>query len=77
MIVVDRLRPCNPNRNWPYSYVSHLTTDGDVEELHAFAEKLGLKRSWFQDGRHPHYDIVGKKRWKALCLGAQRREDLT
>src|SRR5258708_25147305 len=50
---------------------SHLTAD-TVEELHEFAvRKLGLKRSWFQDGRHPHYDLTEGMRYKALRLGAQ------
>lgn len=74
MIYVDKLRPCQPNTNWRYSWVSHLTTDGDVEELHAFAKLIGLKREWFQDGKHPHYDIVGKKRFKALQWGAKQRQ---
>ncbi len=50
---------------------SHLTAD-TLDELHEFAvRKLGLKRSWFQDGRHPHYDLTEGMRWKALRLGAQ------
>lgn len=74
MIYVDKLRPCRPNRNWRYSQVSHLTTDGDIQELHDFAELVGLERAWFQDHpRHPHYDIVGKKRFKAVQLGAKHR----
>lgn len=48
----------------------HLTCDGDVEELHAFAEKLGLRREWFQRGRVPHYDLTPRKREVALGLGA-------
>lgn len=32
-----------------------------VEELHEFAFKVGLKREWFQDHRHPHYDITTKR----------------
>ena len=38
----------------------HLITNNDIDELHAFAEKIGLKREWFQDKRNPHYDIMGK-----------------
>jgi hypothetical protein len=26
----------------------HLTCDGDLAELHAFAERIGMKRAWFQ-----------------------------
>jgi len=49
----------------------HLTTDGPLEELHAFAEQLGLRRTWFQ--QHPlapHYDLTVNKRARALELGA-------
>lgn len=36
---------------------SHLMAD-TIEELHEFAECLGLKREWFQDHpKHPHYDV--------------------
>lgn len=50
---------------------SHLMADTD-EELHAFAAKLGLRRSWHQ---HPgtalsHYDVTEPKRQLALRLGA-------
>jgi hypothetical protein len=49
----------------------HLTTDGSLEELHVFAERLGLRRAWFQE--HPlasHYDLTVKKRALALEMGA-------
>lgn len=48
---------------------SHLFADTS-EELHAFAERLGLKRAWFQDKRFSHYDIVPTKRNKAIEMGA-------
>lgn len=49
----------------------HLTTDGDIEDLHEFASRLGLKRSWFQDhATLPHYDLTPNKRYQALRLGA-------
>lgn len=49
----------------------HLTTDGTLDELHAFAAKIGLKREWFQPHqRHPHYDLTASKREKALAAGA-------
>ncbi len=42
-----------------------------LEELHSFASKLGLKRSWFQDHpRWPHYDLTKSKRALAVRLGA-------
>ena len=35
----------------------HMVSDRSVEELHAFASEMGLRRGWFQGGRHPHYDL--------------------
>lgn len=50
---------------------SHLTAD-DRDELHAFAERLGLQRSWFQDkgDGYWHYDVTDAKRAEAIRLGA-------
>lgn len=49
----------------------HLTTDGSLDELHAFAARLGLKRVWFQEHPlAPHYDLTVSKRAAALVLGA-------
>ncbi len=31
----------------------------DLERLHAFAALVGLKREWFQEGKTPHYDVIG------------------
>lgn len=47
----------------------HLTAD-TVEELHEVAAKLRLKRSWFQSGPVPHYDLTPGKRVSAVRLGA-------
>ena len=50
----------------------HLWADS-LDELHAFAGRLGLKRGWFQQPPNAswcHYDIsLGKKR-QALAMGA-------
>jgi hypothetical protein len=55
----------------------HLFADC-LEDLHLFASKLGMKRSWFQnDPRLPHYDLTPERRAHAVVLGAQevtRRE---
>ena len=49
----------------------HLTVDGPIDELHAFAERLGLRRAWFQSASSaPHYDLTVSKRELALSLGA-------
>jgi len=50
---------------------SHLSAD-TAAELHEFAARLGLRRSWFQDkgdGRW-HYDVVDSMRSEAIRLGA-------
>lgn len=50
---------------------SHLIAD-ERDELHAFAVRLGLKRSWFQD--HPtrwHYDVTDSIRRRAIAMGAK------
>jgi hypothetical protein len=52
---------------------SHLVADSD-EELHEFAERLGMERRWFQikAGRphHGHYDLPERARADAVALGA-------
>jgi hypothetical protein len=51
----------------------HLQADSP-EELQAFAERLGLRREWFQSkpGRpeNDHYDLTRAGRARALELGA-------
>jgi hypothetical protein len=51
----------------------HLQAD-TTDELHAFAEKMGLRRQWFQSqpGRpeKDHYDLTREGRELALSLGA-------
>lgn len=49
----------------------HMMTDGAVEELHEFAQKIGMKRIWFQDKpNHPHYDLSSWRRSVAIRRGA-------
>jgi hypothetical protein len=51
----------------------HMTTDGPREELHSFAERIGLKRAWFQDHVRrylKHYDLTPSKHALAVKLGA-------
>lgn len=36
----------------------HLISSKSLEELHAFAEKIGLRREWFQyKDKQSHYDL--------------------
>lgn len=47
-----------------------MVSDRSVEELHAFASEIGLRREWFQDGKRPHYDLRPSKRRLAVSKGA-------
>jgi hypothetical protein len=66
-VYVDKLR----NWGWRLGPSCHLITDGPNSELHAFADRLGLKRAWFQKGTSgPHYDLTARRRELAVRLGA-------
>jgi hypothetical protein len=54
---------------WPYRgrLWAHLVSDTSYEELHAFAEQLGISRRAFQGD---HYDVPEAVREEALALGA-------
>lgn len=56
-----------------WSYVT-VGPDDDLEEPHAFAARIGLHRSWFQDKPWPRarYDVTDSKRQLALAAGAVR-----
>lgn len=70
-VYVDELK-VHRNAWGPFKAGScHLMAD-TLDELHAFAKRLGCKRSWFQDHpKHPHYDLVESFRERALALGAE------
>ena len=55
---------------WPWRGArwAHLVSDESVAELHAFAERLGLRRMAFQGD---HYDVPADVRERALALGAE------
>jgi len=77
MIYVDPLMTAT----WRFKSACHLLAD-DIKELHKFAQRLGLKRSWFQSGKgkSPHYDLTANKRKLAVKLGAvelTRRETIS
>jgi len=61
----------------PFDGWCHMVADS-IEELHVFADKLGINRQRFQDKPfRPHYDLRPRTRRKAVELGAkevQRRE---
>ena len=55
---------------WPWrgDRWSHLVSDESYDELHAFAERLGVPRRAFQGD---HYDIPSRLREPAIALGAE------
>ncbi len=55
---------------WRGKLWCHLVADS-LDELHAFAASLGLKRAWFQGkASYPHYDVTTGVRERALEIGA-------
>lgn len=64
-VYVDNVKVKWRGRLW-----CHLVADS-IEELHEFAELLGLRREWFQHAAsYPHYDVSIETRQIALSLGA-------
>ena len=55
---------------WPFEgrRWAHLVSDASFEELHEFAERLGIPRRAFQGD---HYDGPTEYRERAIDLGAQ------
>ncbi|MDA8063535.1 MAG: DUF4031 domain-containing protein [Actinomycetota bacterium] len=62
MILVDEPRWPWKGRRW-----AHLVSDLSYDELHRFAERLGVPRDVFQGD---HYDVPTEVRERALRLGA-------
>lgn len=58
-----------PIRFW-YQRCGHLVSDASLDELHEFAESLGLRREWFQCKSIPHYDLTGHVYELAVARGA-------
>lgn len=69
--MVDELRRYGRGPSCFAAGSCHLTVHGgDLEALHALAADVGMRRSWFQAGRVPHYDLTALRRERALKLGA-------
>ena len=47
----------------------HMLAD-TVVELHEMADRIGLKREWFQPLSRPHYDLSKTRRALAVKAGA-------
>lgn len=50
----------------------HLVSDKSEAQLYAFAHRLRLRRSWYQEKRLPHYDLTtARMRYLAILNGAK------
>ena len=47
----------------------HMVAD-TLTELHAMADRIGMKREWFQPLSFPHYDLSQTRRAMAVDAGA-------
>lgn len=70
-VYVDEFRLWLPKQPRPFhNGSSHMTAD-TLDELHAMAARIGMKRAWFQDHPlAPHYDLTEQKRVRAMVAGA-------
>lgn len=49
----------------------HMMSDSNLDELHAMAQSVGIKRKWFQgNSSAPHYDVCKQMRSEAIKRGA-------
>lgn len=62
MILVDPPTWPGWGRTW-----SHLVSDSSLEELHAFAEAVGLQRRLFDED---HYDVPVERYGEVVAAGA-------
>ena len=69
-VYVDPLMEHGGSRTFRWKVSCHMYAD-TLAELHAMAEEIGMRRSWFQQhARLPHYDLVESRRKDAVRLGA-------
>lgn len=47
----------------------HMMAD-TLEELHEMADKIGMRREWFQPKSSPHYDVCLERKSLAIKNGA-------
>jgi len=58
-------------------FAGHMVSTKSEAELFEFAEKLGMRKRWYQDKgpllKYPHYDLTtGRMIEKAIKLGAEQ-----
>jgi len=71
VVYVDRL----VDYGWRLGPSCHLIAD-TVEELRAFAARLGMRRSWLQTSKSGilHFDLTAARRGRAIRFGAKACE---
>lgn len=70
-VFVDDAQNSSPHLFYGRGRFAHLSAD-TRDELHVFAARLGLRRSWFEERpRLWHYDVTQTKRAEAIALGAE------
>lgn len=71
-VYVDRLPD---NASWGRWRNGAHMLGTDLDELHAFAARVGLRRAWFQsEATFAHYDLTASKRSLAVAAGAVETE---
>lgn len=65
-VYVDPIRRVEYGR---WKYACHMIAD-TLEELHAMAQAIGMKREWYQSKSFPHYDLLRFRREAAVSEGA-------
>lgn len=66
-IYVDSAQYSRGNTNKMFC---HMVAD-TIEELHSFAESIGVKRCWYHSSsKYKHYDLNEDQRKVAVCSGA-------
>jgi hypothetical protein len=61
-VLVDDARWWAHGRRW-----CHLASDASIEEMHAFAERVGIARRAFHGD---HYDVPAERRADVVAAGA-------
>lgn len=69
-VYVDLVTEHGGSKSFRWTHSCHMYAD-TLEELHAMALSIGMRRSWFQDKEKlRHYDLVPARRKAAVALGA-------
>jgi hypothetical protein len=71
-VCITPMQECMEHKKSRWNKSCYLFSDDtNVEELHKFAESIGLKREWFIcHPRLSHYELTSGKRVEAINAGA-------